>query len=102
MGGEKEAELERVRKETEKLTKSNIALEESLKVVNSAEEMEEKLQQLQKKLGDEESERKEMTVLMSQMNEKQTEEKDKFQKEMEALKDNFDTEKRCRADLESK
>ena len=42
--------------------------------------MEEKLQQLQKKLGDEESERKEMTILMSQMNEKQTEEKDKFQK----------------------
>ena len=42
--------------------------------------MEEKLQQLQKKLGDEESERKEMTILMSQMNEKQTEEKDKFKK----------------------
>ena len=42
--------------------------------------MEEKLQQLQKKLGDEESERKEMTILMSQMNEKQTEEKEKVSK----------------------
>ena len=38
--------------------------------------MEEKLQQLQKKLGDEESERKEMTIQMSQMNEKQSEEKE--------------------------
>lgn len=36
---EKEGELEQVRKETEKLTKSNLALEESLKVVNSAEEV---------------------------------------------------------------
>merc|ERR1712154_590789 len=76
--------------------------EESLKVVNSAEEMEEKLQQLQKKLGDEESERKEMTIQMSQMNEKQSEEKETILKEMEVLKNNFDTEKRCRADLESK
>ena len=42
--------------------------------------MEEKLQQLQKKFGDEESERKEMTILMSQMNEKQTEEKEKVSK----------------------
>ena len=42
--------------------------------------MEEKLQQLQKKLGDEESERKEMTILMSQMNEKQKEEKEKVSK----------------------
>ena len=37
--GEKEAELERVRKETEKLTENNIALQESLNVVNSAEEV---------------------------------------------------------------
>ena len=37
--GEKEAELEQVRKETDKLKQSNIALEESLKVVNSAEEV---------------------------------------------------------------
>ena len=37
--GEKEAELEQVRKETEKLKQSNIALEDSLKVVNSAEEV---------------------------------------------------------------
>ena len=36
---EKEAELERVRKESEKLAKSNIALEQSLNVVNSAEEV---------------------------------------------------------------
>ena len=36
---EKEAELEKVRKETEKLTKNNTALEESLNVVNSAEEV---------------------------------------------------------------
>ena len=37
--GEKEAELEQVRKETDKLKQSNIALEESLKIVNSAEEV---------------------------------------------------------------
>lgn len=37
--GEKEAELERVRKETEKLTENNIALQESLNVVNSAGEV---------------------------------------------------------------
>jgi DNA repair exonuclease SbcCD ATPase subunit len=37
--GEKEAELEQVRKETQKLSQNNIALEESLKVVNSAEEV---------------------------------------------------------------
>ena len=37
--GEKEAELEQVRKETEKLTENNIALQESLNVVNSAEEV---------------------------------------------------------------
>ena len=36
---EKEAELEQVRKETDKLTKNVTALEESLKVVNSAEEV---------------------------------------------------------------
>ena len=37
--GDKEAELEQVRKETDKLTKNITALEESLKVVNSAEEV---------------------------------------------------------------
>ncbi len=36
---DKEAELEQVRKETDKLTKNITALEESLKVVNSAEEV---------------------------------------------------------------
>ena len=37
--GEKEAELERVRKETEELRENNIALQDSLNVVNSAEEV---------------------------------------------------------------
>jgi chromosome segregation ATPase len=100
--GEKEAELERVRKETEKLTENNIALQESLNVVNSAEEMEEKLQELQKKLADEESERKGMATAMSQMTEKQSSEKDNLVKEMGSLKNNLDKEKHCRSDLETK
>jgi len=99
---EKEAELEQVRKETEKLTKSNLALEESLKVVNSAEEMEEKLQELQNKLADEESERKAMSISMSEMTEKQSAEKSILIKDMESLKDTLETEKRCRSDLEGK
>ena len=36
---EKEAELQQVRIETEKLSKSNAALEKSMNVVNSAEEV---------------------------------------------------------------
>merc|ERR1712141_13067 len=97
---EKEGELEQVRKETEKLTKSNLALEESLKVVNSAEEMEEKLQELQNKLADEESERKAMSISMSEMTDKQSAEKSILIKDMESLKDTLETEKRCRSDLE--
>jgi len=103
---EKEGELEQVRKETEKLTKSNLALEESLKVVNSAEEvlleMEEKLQELQNKLADEESERKAMSISMSEMTDKQSAEKSILIKDMESLKDTLETEKRGRSDLEGK
>jgi len=77
-------------------------LEDSLKVVNSAEEMEEKLQELQKKLTNEESERKGMSTLMSEMSEKQSTEKDSLSKEIGSLRVNLDTEKRCRSDLEGK
>lgn len=64
--------------------------------------MEEKLQELQNKLADEESERKAMSLSMSEMTDKQSAEKSILIKDMESLKDTLETEKRGRSDLEGK
>ena len=70
---EKEAELGRYKTKLEAISKTNIALEETLSSVNSAKSgMEAKTQELQKKLADEEAKRIEITDLFSKTSEKQS------------------------------
>jgi hypothetical protein len=99
---EREAELDRVREEKDKLAKSNAAMEESLNVVNSAEEMQEKLQDLQRKLADEEAERKGLSESFSQKAEEQAVRREELIQENTLLKDEVCSERQGRKDLEEK